>query len=258
MVVPSYPLALPPTGTPPRSLPVDRVNQAILFSQLRSAELIGPLGAPIDVTLVPNLGDGGWRIRWEFGIIGSLSAQVRADYPEIERVVDAGLMPLTRARVSIDRAAGRLAVAVELPEPGTAVPLNNLPPGAVLVPQGELHPLPADLPDGHYVGVVSDEALLIDDRVIPTPHAPWRVRAYGHEEPVGVRVFSHHGYSVVDAGPGQPLTLPPLPVVEVEPEQVEVLAPGVWAITMDGDELAEPVPAGPRTVMFRAINVEEL
>ncbi|GAB2505851.1 hypothetical protein CATRI_04480 [Corynebacterium atrinae] len=258
MVVPSYPLALPPSGTPPRSLAVERVNQAILFSQLRSAELIGPDGVLIEVTLVPNLGDGGWRIRWEFGIIGSLSAQVRAEYPEIERVVEAGLTPLTRARVSIDRAAGRLAVAVELPEPGTAVPLNNLPPGSVLVPQGELHPLPAELPDGHYLGVMAEESLLIDDRVIPTPHAPWRVRAYGLQGPVGVRVFSHHGYCVVDAGPGQAYELPALPVVEPEPEQVEVLAPGVWAITMDGDELAEPVPAGPRTVMFRAINVEEL
>lgn len=243
MAVPTYPLARPPAGLDVHVLPVERVNQAILFSQLRTAELIEPDGTLIDVALVPDLADGGWRIRWGYGTIGSLPAEARQAYPGIDHVTASHQQAGTCARVCVDREAGRLVVTIELPDPALILPRNQLP-GHRVLPQGEPVLVDAAEPDGQYLVTVSGADVLLDDGVIATlsPADAGRVlgRTAGVDRPA-VRLFSLGETAFLDLGPGDPVTLPELPPLpEPEPE----VTPGAWAVTMPAEELAEPAPAG--------------
>ena len=76
--------------------------------------------------------------------------------------------------------------------------------------------------------------------------------------PLGVRVFVIDGSSFIDIGVGDVAPAPVLPervVKEKVPEPVpEPLTPQTpWDVTVPGEELAEPNPTGPRTIIMPAI-----
>ncbi|RNE48491.1 hypothetical protein [Corynebacterium alimapuense] len=260
----TYPLALPPAGTDVHSMPIERVNQAILFSQLRTAELIAPTGTLIDVTLVPNLADGGWRVRWGYGTIGALPAGIRSIFSDIDRVNAIHSQPETKARVWMDKEVGLLRVAVELPAPELVMPLTSAPDGTLILPQGELIKIDADLPKGQYLvflrAIENHVELLIDGQVIAvltgSDVALVRARLFGIDLP-GARVFSlgDQGEQVVlDVGPGSAIAVPALPAPlqppesKPVPEPASVITSDSWAVTMSGEQLAEPAPSGTRPI----------
>lgn len=254
MVVPSYPLARPPVGTDVHSLPVEQVSQAILFSHLRAAELMEPGGTLIPVRLTPDFLHGGWRVRWEFGTIGSVPGPLRQVFPELERVHQAQCEPLAWARVSVNKGRGLLDVALELPSPELTVPWNSLVDGTRLLPQGGR--LPATLSGGNrqMLGQVDGVDVWVEGEMVgQLEYVPLEDGA------LGVRVFVVDGESFIDIGVGDVAPVPVLPervVVEEAPEPPPPPPPGVWAITMEAEELAEPNPTGPRTISFPAVSTD--
>lgn len=249
MAIPTYVLARPPAGMDTHSLPVERVNQAILFSQLHTAELIEPGGTLIDVALVPELSSGDWRVRWTYGTIGSLPAGVREIFPDIDRITSAHMHPMTQARVIFDRASGRLAVTVEVPDPTLVVPQNS-PGSATVLAQGETFVVDASLPDGQYLATLSGADLLIGAEVIATlpsdEAAQIQAYTFGIDSPA-VRIFSFQGRVLIDVGLGDPVPVPALPPLP-EPEPEPLPPTGPWAVTMPAAEAADPAPAGPRLI----------
>ncbi|MDO5512550.1 hypothetical protein [Corynebacterium sp.] len=249
MVVAPCPLPRPPAGADVHSLPLDRVNQAILFSHLRTAELMESRGTFIPVVLVPDFLTRGWRVRWEYGVIGSLSAGMRAQFPEIERLHAAHLEPQVWARVCIDKERGLLDAAVELPAPELLIPRTNLSEGSRILPQG--HRLPATLTGGNrqVLGQVSGLNVLVDEEVVAQlEYVPLL------DGPLGVRIFVIDGESFVDLGLGDPREMPVLPEWEAPPPPAPAADPTApWEVTMDAADLMEPNPTGPRTVVIPVV-----
>lgn len=255
MAVPSYPLARPPAGTEVHSLPMEKVSQAILFSHLRTAELIEPSGTLIPVRLVPDLVRGGWRVRWGYGTIGSLPAGLRKVFRDIDRVHAIRHEPATFARVCINRDRGLLDVSVELPAPDLAVPWNSLPEGALVLPQGRRFPaeLPAGGgPDRQLLGLLDGTDVRVAGEVIATldPFIAHRMQEHpAGPGPLGVRVFVVGGEAFLDVDHGEPEVIQPLaePVAPPPPEPEPDLS-GPWSVTVDGAELVDPLPTGSRIV----------
>ncbi len=253
MAVPSYPLARPPAGTDVHSLPVEKVSQAILFSHLRAAELMEPGGTLIPVRLVPDLLHGGWRVLWGFGTIGSVPGPLRQVFPDIERIHQAQCEPLAWARVAVNKERGLLDVALELPSPELAVPWNSLVDGTRLLPQGGRLPATLTGENRQMLGRVDGVDVWVEGEVVgQLEYVPLE------DGPLGVRVFVIGGASFIDIGVGDVAPVPVLPervVAEETPEQEPPPPqPGVWAITMEAEELAEPNPTGPRTVTFPVVS----
>lgn len=263
MAVPSYPLARPPAGTEVHSLPVEKVSQAILFSHLRTAELIEPEGTLIPVRLVPDLVRGGWRVRWGYGTIGSLPAGLRKVFRDIDRVHAIRHEPAIFARVCINRERGLLDVSVELPAPELAVPWNSLPEGAAVLPQGRR--FPAELPGGdgsdrQLLGLWDGTEVTVDGAVIATldPLIAHRMQAHlAGPVPLGMRVFVVGGEAFLDVGSGEPEPVHPLaepdppPLPEPEPDPS-----GPWSVTVDGADLVDPLPAGSRIIPSPVVDTD--
>jgi len=255
MAVPSYPLARPPAGTDVHSLPVEKVSQAILFSQLRAAELMEPGGTLILVRLIPDFIHGGWRVRWEFGTIGSVPAPLRGVFPELERIHQAQCEPLAWARVSVNKERGLLDVALELPSPELAVPWNSLVDGTRLLPQGGRLPATLTGENRQMLGQVDGVDVWVEGEVVgQLEYVPLEDGA------LGVRVFVVDGESFIDIGVGDVAPVPVLPervVVEEAPAPPAPASPASptlspqapWDVTVPGEELAEPNPTGPRRVL---------
>lgn len=248
MVVPSYPLARPPVGTDVHSLPVEQVSQAILFSHLRAAELMEPGGTLIPVRLTPDFLHGGWRVRWEFGTIGSVPGPLRQVFGELERVHGAQCEPLAWARVSVNKERGLLDVALELPSPDLAVPWNSLVDGTRLLPQGGRLPATLTGENRQMLGQVDGVDVWVEGEVVgQLEYVPLEDGA------LGVRVFVVDGESFIDIGVGDVAPVPVLPERVVEPVPGPAPAPSgppspeaPWDVTVPGEELAEPNPTGPR------------
>lgn len=241
MVVARYPLARPPAGTDVHALPVEKVSQAILFSHLRTAQLMEPTGTLIPVELVPDMITGGWRVRWDHAIIGSVPAGLRGAFPEIERVHLARHEPQAWARVSINRERGLLDVALELPAPELTVPHNSLRDATLILPQGSRLPATLDGEDRQLLGRVDGVDVWVGEEVVgQLEYVPLE------EGPLGVRVFVVGGESFIDIGVGEARPAPELPEREVEPEPAPPTGP--WAVTMEAEELVEPNPGGGRRV----------
>lgn len=243
-----YPLPRPPAGAQVHALPLEQVNQAILFSHLRSQDLLMPTGTLIPVVLVPDLLGGGWRVRWEFGIIGSLSAGLRAQFPAIERIHAVHLEAQAWARVCVDKQRGLLDATVELPAPDLVVP-RNAPRGLAVLPQGHRLPATLDGDDRQMLGRVEGVDVLVDGvAVAQLEYAPLI------DAPLAVRVFVIDGVSFVDLGLGDPLEVPELPEWEPPaPAPEPVVDPTQpWAVTMDAEEVMTPNPTGPRIFVIPA------
>ncbi|QGU04226.1 hypothetical protein [Corynebacterium comes] len=263
MAVPTYPLARPPAGTDVHSLPMESVSQAILFSHLRTAELIETTGTLIPVRLIPDLVRGGWRVLWGYGTIGSLPPGMREVFPDIDRVHAARWEPLTFARVFINRERGLLDVAVELPAPELTVPWNSLPEGALVLPQGRRWPadLPAG-PDRQLLGLLRGEEVTLGGEVVATldPVLAHRMRSHlAGDTPLGVRVFMVNGEAFLDVDAGEPVAVHPLPEPEPAPEpEPEFPLEGPWAVTMEAADLVDPIPTGPRTISFPVVDSDHV
>lgn len=89
----------------------------------------------LPVSLSPNPVNGGWFVRTAAGALGTLVAEAREDYPDLMRVLRSGFQPATVAEIS-PAGRGRLRMEVRLPTPPFAVPRNNLPERALLLPPG--------------------------------------------------------------------------------------------------------------------------
>jgi len=242
MAVPSCPLPRPPAGEDVHSLPLDRVNQAILFSHLRTAELMEPAGTLIPVVLVPDFLTRGWRVRWEFGVIGSLSEGMRAQFPQLEHLHAAQVEPQVWARVCIDTERGLLDVAVELPSPELLVPRTSLLEGSRILPQGYRLPATLDGENRQVLGRVDGLDVLVDDT--PVAQLEYVPLVDG---PLGVRIFVIDGESFVDLGVGEPREMPVLPEWEPPAPPAPPFDPAApWEITMDAEDVMEPNPTGPR------------
>lgn len=136
--MPFTPYALPAraVGTSNR-IPVEDPNQAILFSHFHDRALSDAVEVP--VTLLPDPRGGGFKVKWDFGVVGTLPAEFREQFPEVERVTGSQLTPQVTAEIRLVQNAG-LGVTVLLVDPDWCVPVNDpldepwtlLPPGRAL------------------------------------------------------------------------------------------------------------------------------
>ena len=191
-------------------------------------------------------------MRWEFGIIGSLPAALRAQFPGIERIHRAHMEPVAWARVCIDRERGLLDVAVELPAPDLAVPRTSLLDDSVLLPQGSRLPATLGGEDRQLLGQVTGVDVRVDgETVAQLEYVPLV------DGPVGVRVFVIDGRSFVDVGVGDPVAVPVLPEwVAPEPPEPPFDPAAPWAVTMEFVDVMEPNPTGVRTCAVPAVEQE--
>lgn len=136
--MPFTPYALPAraVGTSNR-IAVEDPNQAILFSHFHDRAIHDAVEVP--VTLLPDPRGGGFKVKWDFGVIGTLPAEFREQFPQLERVTGSQLTPQVTAEVRVVPNAG-LGVVVLLVDPQWCVPVNDpldepwtlLPPGRAL------------------------------------------------------------------------------------------------------------------------------
>ena len=92
----------------------------------------------IDVDLEANPLTGSWRVRYNGAVIGTVPAEDRARFPDIERVHRSLLRPGTTAELRFNAATGQFDVAVILPPTQLAVPRNDTPAGAWVLPPGDM------------------------------------------------------------------------------------------------------------------------
>lgn len=134
-----YPMA-PSTWGAGVEIPVGHVVQAALFS-----DFAGQRGtAYLDVVLEANPLNASWRVRRRGNgdtlgaVLGEIAPQWRAHFPAVERVHGSFHRPATLAAVRLDKEAGRFNVEVFLPEPQLAVPRNDAPESALVLPAGDM------------------------------------------------------------------------------------------------------------------------
>lgn len=114
-----------------------RVVQSVLYTDIAST-----FGTTyVEVYLEPDPLSRGWRVRCPRcggSVIGEIAAPYRAAYPSLQRVHSSGLVPSTVAGVRLDAARGLFNVDVFLPPEPVAVPRNNVPAGAAVLPPGDM------------------------------------------------------------------------------------------------------------------------
>lgn len=134
-----YPLA-PSTWGAGLEIPVDHVSQATLFS-----DFAGMRGTTyVEVALEANPLNSSWRVRRILGsgapgpVFGEIAPEWRAHFPETERIHRSLLRPATLAAIKLDPETGRFDVRVVLPQPQLAVPRNDAPESALVLPPGDM------------------------------------------------------------------------------------------------------------------------
>ena len=110
------------------------VVQAALFTDFEANRAT----SYIDVDLEANPLTGSWRVRYNGAVIGTVPAEDRARFPDIERVHRSLLRPGTTAELRFNAATGQFDVAVILPPTQLAVPRNDTPAGAWVLPPGDM------------------------------------------------------------------------------------------------------------------------
>ncbi len=133
-----YPVPARAVGSS-RRIPVGDINQAILFSQLERTP--GDDGMEVSVELPPDHREGGYKVKWGYGIIGILPVTFRELHPQFRRLTDSQLTPEVTALIEPEPGeTGGLRMSVLLPEPEWCIPVNDpleeawalLPPGPAL------------------------------------------------------------------------------------------------------------------------------
>lgn len=223
----------------------------------------------LTVTLAPDPMTRGWRVRGPHGTLGLLDAEVRGDYPDLERVTTSGFVAATVGNF-VHGSQATIDLDVWLPSPVLTVPLNNLPPGAVVLPQGQSILLDTASVDGaeaaFAVGTgqllvtlrrVGDAAVTVfDDHAIGTFTAPQEFLDRVDESaaagtPLAARAFIGDGLIAIDADLSDEAVPGTLPELRVDPPPA--VAPATESFDLDNWELIvdpelDDGPDGPRQV----------
>lgn len=187
-------------------------------------------GAALPIQLQPNPATSGWTVRTPRGGLALIDAEARAEYPDLNRVTRSGY---TATTVGVLRTAeaGLLELEVLLPLPAFAVPRNNLPAEALLLPQG-LNYL-VDTASGEGLGELADaqpaQVLLTLTLLGEAVIAAYGERVLGQvladdallgllrstSQVFAARAFVAEDMVVLDADPGQAAGASSLPVLRV-------------------------------------------
>ncbi|SES20907.1 hypothetical protein [Corynebacterium cystitidis] len=217
-----------------RRIPVDHIVSATVFSHYSPTEE----ESLIPVVLYGDPSTDAWRVRWQYGILGEIGADIREEYRDVDRVLGSGFMPETIAGISLGE-DGTPEVDVFLPPPELTVPRNNVSSDVLVLPPGEAiyidttlgdfedHDLALASPGQWFVvliEMVGEPVALIDGRVVGAfdhdardtvlrymraakeedPTAPVAARGYAIESSIALDI----GYPQGDAEHVPPLTLP--------------------------------------------------
>ncbi|STC70121.1 Uncharacterised protein [Corynebacterium pilosum] len=112
-------------------LPVNDIVATSIFAHMVPSD--DETTVPVTLTVDPLT--QAWRVRWEFGVLGEIPAEVREEFSSLNRVIASGFVPETKATISAGGPAG-IEVAVLLPPPDLAVPRNDVSPEAWILPTG--------------------------------------------------------------------------------------------------------------------------
>lgn len=230
-----YPLA-PSVWGNAVELPVQSLVQGALFAEFGGLRGV----AFVDVALEPNPLSGTWRVRRLGGstagpIIGEIAAERRAQYPDIRRVDASLLRPVTTAAVELDRASGRFRASVLLPPPPLAVPRNDTPASAIVLPPGDM--MVVDTAAGEYTA--SELRALSPGQWFVALHRVGSTVA----ATLGERVLG--GFSLDDATELTTFLHETHPTPEHTPDARPDTAPGVYALAVLLDGMAALNVAGP-------------
>ncbi|MEX3505437.1 hypothetical protein [Corynebacterium sp. LK2510] len=240
---------------------VDKLVQASLFTDFGAS----PTMHFEEVWLVPDPVGGTWRVHYRGGVVGEISADARAQFPDIDRVHNAARVPHTIAGIMLNE-RGLFDATVFLPPTDLAVPRNNAPATARVLPPGDMYvvdattgefsapELEAASPGQWLVGLTEVSGTVVatlDGRVLGSLSAddsaevaavlradtPTFARAFAVDAMVGLDLAA-------EASGAEPLpALPPLPPLPSDaaahdPESPAVVEfpDGTWAITVERDD----------------------
>lgn len=265
MPPPTYPLAPTALGEA-RAYEVAELALGPAWNHAATTDLL-------QVSLAPNPVTGGWFVRTRHGALGQLDATVREEYPQLQRVHRSGMEPVTIAQLS-RLGDGLLAMDVLLPAPPFAVPRNNLPAAARLLPQGEGLLLDVSTADGvsaEEIADISPDQLLVtlssvagevvavyDNRpvgVVPAARTPlgFAGQVAARQQagaPLAARAFCGDGLIAVDIAAELVDAAQPLPALSEPPPQpyqpIDLSAD--WEAFIDAAEVSLDPPRGPRPV----------
>lgn len=267
-----YPLA-PSVWGAAEEVPVERVVQPALFSRfpaLRGTAFVG-------VLLEPNPLNGTWRVRWlgtgavapdQGPVIGQVAARHRERFADITRVDASLYRPTTTAAVAFDQAAGHFRVDVLLPPPPLAVPRNDTPPSAVVLPPGDMvvvdtakgeftaQELEAHSPGQFFVALhrIGDAvAVTLGDKVLggfgeaDAAELAAFLDAADHPEVYARAVLLAGMAGLNVAGPEEGISrIPALALPDTRPLtpwSITEFPDGTWAVTVQRDHVADPEDA---------------
>lgn len=145
MPISPYPVPARAAGST-HAAQLDDVHQAALFSHLQK-NVVPQQGLTIPVTLLADFRDGGFKVKWNYGVIGSLPAEYRAKFPHLNALLAAGRNPETQAEIHL--VGGSLHTLVLLADDALLLPVNAGPSEPWgLVREGRGQPYPVDLAAG--------------------------------------------------------------------------------------------------------------
>lgn len=134
-----YPLA-PSVWGAGEEIELENVVQAPLFAEFGTAKS----SAFLPVLLHPNPLNGTWRVRRitadrsQGRVLGEVAKYHRDRFEEMRRVEASLLMPTTTAEIRFDNASGLFRATIILPPHQLAVPRNDPPEGARVLPPGDM------------------------------------------------------------------------------------------------------------------------
>lgn len=260
-----YPLA-PSIWGEAVELPVDNVVQAPLF-----AEFAGRRGTSfVPVHLQPNPLTGTWRVRRlnqdgsQGPTLGEVARERREAFSDVRRVEASLLMPATLAQVRMEPETGQFNVTVLLPAPELAVPRNDTPDAAAVLPPGDM--VVVDTAKGEYTAdelaarspgqwfvalhpIGGSVAATLGDKVLggfdPDEAAALAEFIAGAKEPVYARAVLLDGMAALDiAGPEEGVQrVPALQVPDTRPMTPWAIVnfpDGTWAVTVERDFATDP------------------
>lgn len=144
MPISPYPVPARAAGTT-HAAQLDDAHQAILFSHLQK-NVVPQQGLTIPVTLLADFRSGGFKVKWDYGIIGSLPADFRARFPHLNALLAAGRNPETQAELHL--VDGTLHTLVLLADDELLLSANEGPAEPWgLLREGRGQPYPVELSD---------------------------------------------------------------------------------------------------------------
>ncbi|QPK83943.1 hypothetical protein G7Y29_03910 [Corynebacterium qintianiae] len=252
-----YPLA-PSAWGAAEEIAVDNVLQPLLFSDI--GNIYGT--TYLSVTLEPDPLTRGWRVHARDAVIGEVAERHRGRFPSLERVHASGFTPSTLAGVRFESEQGRFAVEIFVPPADFAVPRNDAPGGAPVLPPGEMffintgtgeftgEELALRSPAQWLVGLtlVGDAVVAtLDGRVLGTLNDEdnHQLADLARDREVCARAHIIEGMVGLDVGDSSEESRP-VPALTVPPESprrpwdLTVFPDGTWSVTVERDSSVDP------------------